>query len=108
MYSHRGEGKRFDVIDIDPYGSASSFIDGAVQAVSNGGLSTSKQCGKFTFANPIDFVFLSVGLLCITCTDLAILTGSMHSETWYVSQPLCHPGSARDIIVTLWICLQFL
>lgn len=29
--------KPFDVIDLDPYGSASPFIDPAVQAVSDGG-----------------------------------------------------------------------
>ncbi|RUP11544.1 tRNA methyltransferase [Jimgerdemannia flammicorona] len=37
MYSHREEGKRFDVVDLDPYGTASPFIDGAVQALSDGG-----------------------------------------------------------------------
>ncbi|OZJ05620.1 hypothetical protein BZG36_01505 [Bifiguratus adelaidae] len=59
MYSHRDPKKRFDVIDIDPYGTAVPFLDGAVQAVADG------------------------GLLCITCTDMAILTGSMHPETCY-------------------------
>ena len=46
----------WDVIDLDPYGSAAPFIDGAVQAVENG------------------------GLLCLTCTDMAALGGS-HPET---------------------------
>ena len=46
----------WDVIDLDPYGSAAPFLDGAVQAVENG------------------------GLLCITCTDMAALGGS-HPET---------------------------
>ena len=27
----------FDVVDLDPYGSASPFLDGAVQSVKNGG-----------------------------------------------------------------------
>jgi tRNA (guanine26-N2/guanine27-N2)-dimethyltransferase len=48
----------WDVIDLDPYGSASPFLDGAVQAVESG------------------------GLLCITCTDMAALGGS-HPETAY-------------------------
>jgi len=48
----------WDVIDLDPYGSAAPFLDGAVQAVENG------------------------GLLCITCTDMAALGGS-HPETAY-------------------------
>lgn len=48
----------WDVIDLDPYGSAAPFLDGAVQAVEDG------------------------GLLCITCTDMAALGGS-HPETAY-------------------------
>ncbi|KAI7884382.1 N2,N2-dimethylguanosine tRNA methyltransferase [Lichtheimia hyalospora FSU 10163] len=59
MYSAIGHGQKYDVVDLDPYGSAAPFIDGAVQAVSEG------------------------GLLCVTCTDLAILTGSMHPETCF-------------------------
>ena len=38
MYSTIGDGKKYDVVDLDPYGAASPFIDGAVQAVSDGGL----------------------------------------------------------------------
>jgi tRNA (guanine26-N2/guanine27-N2)-dimethyltransferase len=48
----------WDVIDLDPYGSAAPFLDGAVQAVESG------------------------GFLCITCTDMAALGGS-HPETAY-------------------------
>ncbi|KAI9315445.1 N2,N2-dimethylguanosine tRNA methyltransferase [Dichotomocladium elegans] len=59
MYSAIGDGEKYDVVDLDPYGSAAPFLDGAVQAVSEG------------------------GLLCVTCTDLAILTGSMHPETCF-------------------------
>ena len=44
MYQHREKADQYDVIDIDPFGSASIFLDAAVQAVSDG------------------------GLLCITCT----------------------------------------
>ena len=58
MYDRVGKDEKFDVVDLDPYGSAAPFVDGAVQAVADG------------------------GLLCVTCTDLAILTGSMHPETW--------------------------
>ncbi|ORZ10876.1 N2,N2-dimethylguanosine tRNA methyltransferase [Absidia repens] len=59
MYDTVGTEEKYDVVDLDPYGSASPFVDGAVQAVSEG------------------------GLLCVTCTDLAILTGSMHPETCF-------------------------
>jgi len=45
-------GGRFDVVDLDPYGTASPFLDGAVQAVSEG------------------------GLLMVTCTDMAVLAGA--------------------------------
>ena len=52
MYQQVGVGKLFDVIDLDPYGSACEFLDAAVQAVSDG------------------------GLLAITCTDKAVLCGA--------------------------------
>ena len=42
----------YDVIDLDPYGSACEFFDSSVQTVADG------------------------GLLCITCTDKAVLCGS--------------------------------
>jgi tRNA (guanine26-N2/guanine27-N2)-dimethyltransferase len=48
----------WDVIDLDPYGSAAPFLDAAVQGIDHG------------------------GLLCITCTDMAALGGS-HPETAY-------------------------
>lgn len=37
MYEAASKREFFDVIDLDPYGSAAPFIDGAVKAVSNGG-----------------------------------------------------------------------
>jgi tRNA (guanine26-N2/guanine27-N2)-dimethyltransferase len=48
----------FDVVDLDPYGAASPFLDAGVQAVADG------------------------GLLCVTCTDLSVLNGN-HPETAY-------------------------
>jgi tRNA (guanine26-N2/guanine27-N2)-dimethyltransferase len=35
MYSHKEVDKRFDVIDLDPYGSAVPFLDAAVQVISS-------------------------------------------------------------------------
>ncbi|GAB5358744.1 hypothetical protein AAMO2058_000484700 [Amorphochlora amoebiformis] len=71
----------FDVIDLDPYGSAIEFLDGAVQAVSDG------------------------GLLCVTCTDKAILCGGKNPETCfgkYGSMPLrgayCHEMAVRIVL----------
>ena len=59
MYKHRHPpSKRFDAIDLDPYGSASVFLDSAVQAVSDG------------------------GILLVTCTDMGVLCGN-HSEACF-------------------------
>ncbi|KAJ3276776.1 tRNA methyltransferase 1 [Terramyces sp. JEL0728] len=51
-------GPEYNVIDLDPYGSAAPFLDSAVQAVADG------------------------GLLCVTCTDLAVLAGSQPESCW--------------------------
>ncbi|KIY72133.1 N2,N2-dimethylguanosine tRNA methyltransferase [Cylindrobasidium torrendii FP15055 ss-10] len=56
MYSHREDAKRVDVVDLDPYGTAAPFIDAGIQSVRDG------------------------GLLCITCTDLAILATNNYPE----------------------------
>ena len=37
MMSHRYFEKRFHVVDLDPYGTASTFLDSAVQAVADEG-----------------------------------------------------------------------
>ena len=51
MYSHRAPDDRFDIVDLDPYGSPHLFLDAAVQSVKDG------------------------GLLLVTCTDMAVLCG---------------------------------
>ena len=48
---HASPEKRFDVIDIDPYGSPSPFLDSAVRALRSG------------------------GLIALTATDMAVLCG---------------------------------
>lgn len=59
MYKRRHPpSSRFDAIDLDPYGSASTFLDSAVQAVSDG------------------------GILLITCTNMGVLCGN-HSEACF-------------------------
>lgn len=47
MYEARGKNARYDVIDLDPYGSPAPFVDAAVQAVSEGGESKPRPCPKF-------------------------------------------------------------
>ncbi|KAI0216498.1 RNA methyltransferase tRNA(m5U54)methyltransferase [Massospora cicadina] len=81
MYSHRHPERHFDIIDLDPYGSASPFVDAAVQSVADG------------------------GLLCVTCTDLAVLASPQHSETCYakyggvpVRAGFCHEAALRLVI----------
>lgn len=80
MYENREKDKRFDVIDLDPYGSPHLFLDAAVQAVTDG------------------------GLLCITCTDAAVLCGNSpetcHSKYGSVSlrTKYCHEMGLRIIL----------
>ncbi len=38
MYGHRRAENRFHVIDLDPYGSPTPFLDAAVQSVADGGM----------------------------------------------------------------------
>ncbi|KAJ5335451.1 hypothetical protein N7452_007854 [Penicillium brevicompactum] len=54
-YMYENVGK-FDVIDLDPYGTASPFIDAAIQAARDG------------------------GLLCVTCTDAGVWASTGYSE----------------------------
>ncbi|KAJ3037918.1 tRNA methyltransferase 1 [Rhizophlyctis rosea] len=84
MYKALASNERFDVIDLDPYGGAAQFLDGAVQAVSEG------------------------GLLCVTCTDLAVLAGGQ-PEACYAkyggmpipNSPYCHEMALRLVLHTL-------
>ncbi|KAK8803845.1 hypothetical protein WA158_001539 [Blastocystis sp. Blastoise] len=77
MYENRPSMTQFDVIDLDPYGSCSIFIDSAVQAIKNG------------------------GLMLVTCTDLAVLCGN-HPEVSFSKYgancpktPFCHELALR-------------
>ena len=84
MYSHTSPASaQFDVIDLDPYGSASEFLDAAVQAVTDG------------------------GLLAITCTDKAVLCGAWGEVAYakYGGYALkgksCHEGAIRLVLGAL-------
>ncbi|XP_008156142.2 tRNA (guanine(26)-N(2))-dimethyltransferase [Eptesicus fuscus] len=83
MYQHQRVSDRFDVIDLDPYGSPAAFLDAAVQAVSEG------------------------GLLCVTCTDMAVLAGNS-GETCYskygamaLKSRACHEMALRIVLHSL-------
>ena len=74
--------KKYDVIDLDPYGSAAPFLDGAVQSVRDDG-----------------------GLLCVTCTDAGVWASNGYPEkcySLYGGMPLkgvhSHEGGLRLIL----------
>lgn len=84
MYQNRSPSyNRFDVIDLDPYGSCSIFLDGAVQSLCDG------------------------GLLCVTSTDLTVLCGN-HPEVVFTKYgancpktPFCHELAVRIVLYTI-------
>ncbi|GAP82547.2 hypothetical protein SAMD00023353_0100900 [Rosellinia necatrix] len=53
----KSKGKRYNVIDLDPYGTAAPFLDAAVNAVRDDG-----------------------GLLCVTCTDSGVWASNGYPE----------------------------
>ncbi|KAJ0832818.1 putative tRNA (guanine(26)-N(2))-dimethyltransferase [Helianthus annuus] len=75
--------KDFDVVDLDPYGSPSVFLDSAVQSIADGGL-----------------------LMC-TATDMAVLCGSNGEVCYskYGSYPLrgkyCHEMALRIVLACI-------
>ncbi|OHT01807.1 N2,N2-dimethylguanosine tRNA methyltransferase family protein [Tritrichomonas foetus] len=75
--------KEFQVIDLDPYSTAAPFIDGAVQAISDG------------------------GLLCVTSTDGRSLCGTQPDTAfaWYNSMTLntdfTHEVGIRTLLSTI-------
>jgi tRNA (guanine26-N2/guanine27-N2)-dimethyltransferase len=75
---------KFDVIDLDPYGTAAPFLDAAVQAAKDG------------------------GLLCVTCTDAGVWASTGYSEkafSLYGGIPVkgahSHEGGLRLILNSL-------
>jgi tRNA (guanine26-N2/guanine27-N2)-dimethyltransferase len=88
MLSHE---KEFDVVDLDPYGSPSVFLDSAVQSITEGGL-----------------------LMC-TATDMAVLCGNNGEVCYskYGAYPLrgkyCHEMALRILLASIEVnCLIFL
>ncbi|CAE6539109.1 unnamed protein product [Rhizoctonia solani] len=84
LYHHRADQHRVEVVDLDPYGTAAPFIDGAVQAVAEG------------------------GLLCVTCTDMAVLASNNYPEKCYanyggvpVKAEFSHEVALRLVLHTL-------
>ncbi|OJD13823.1 N2,N2-dimethylguanosine tRNA methyltransferase, partial [Emergomyces pasteurianus Ep9510] len=76
--SHFG---KFDVVDLDPYGTAAPFMDAAVQAIADG------------------------GLLCVTCTDASVFASNGYPEKTYalyngvpLKGPQSHEAGLRLIL----------
>jgi tRNA (guanine26-N2/guanine27-N2)-dimethyltransferase len=72
---------KFDVIDIDPHGTAAPFMDAAIDGLDDG------------------------GLLCITCTDVINFASTAHPENAFalygglpLKGPLSHEGGLRLIL----------
>ncbi|XP_067626113.1 tRNA (guanine(26)-N(2))-dimethyltransferase [Eurosta solidaginis] len=80
MYLSTSYEKRFDAIDLDPYGCPNRFLDGAIQSLTNG------------------------GLLLVTATDMAVLAGNTPEACYakYSSVPLrmkcCHEMGLRILL----------
>ena len=80
LYSH---SKYFDIIDLDPYGSAIPFIDSAIQSAKSG------------------------GLICVTFTDMPVLCGNYPETTFYkygsipYKTSFCHEMAKRIALFSI-------
>jgi len=80
LCQHRDPGLQFDVVDLDPYGSPHIFLEGAVQAVAEG------------------------GLLMVTCTDMAVLCGNSPEKCYAnygatsIRTKSCHEMALRIVL----------
>ena len=83
MYDSKNRPDKFDVIDLDPYGAPTVFLDSAVQAVKDG------------------------GLLLVTCTDMPDLAGNTPETCWakYGSVSMKTKACKEVALRTLLACL---
>ena len=79
-----GSVGKYEVIDLDPYGTATPFIDAAVQALADG------------------------GLLCVTCTDAGVFASTGYLEKTFsqygglpLKGPQSHEGGLRLVLNTV-------
>ncbi|NXK15644.1 TRM1 dimethyltransferase, partial [Herpetotheres cachinnans] len=110
MYQCKADREPFDVIDLDPYGSPSPFLDAAVQAVSEGG--EQQWLGRGLLDPGVRLVAPLTpppwpGLLCVTCTDMGVMAGNS-AETCYskygavsLKGKFCHEMALRIILHSL-------
>lgn len=82
MYRNKAHNNRYHVVDLDPYGTVTPFVDSALQTVEDG------------------------GLMLVTCTDLSVLAGNGYPEKCYalyggvnmVSHESTHESALRLVI----------
>jgi tRNA (guanine26-N2/guanine27-N2)-dimethyltransferase len=80
MNTMRKEKRFFDVIDLDPYGTAVPFLESAIQSIADG------------------------GLLCVTFTDMAVLCARNPHVCFYkygaapLSKNYCHELALRIVL----------
>lgn len=85
--SKKGEQHLYEVIDLDPYGTAAPFLDAAVRALVDG------------------------GLLCVTCTDAGVFASTGYLEktfSQYGGLPFkghqAHEGGLRLVLHAIAVC----
>lgn len=82
MYRKKSDNKKYHVIDLDPYGTVTPFIDAALQSIEED------------------------GLMLVTCTDLSVLAGNGYPEKCFalyggvnmVSHDATHESALRLVL----------
>ncbi|CCC68460.1 hypothetical protein NCAS_0B03760 [Naumovozyma castellii] len=82
MYRNKAQGTKYHVIDLDPYGTVTPFVDAALQSIEED------------------------GLMLVTCTDLSVLAGNGYPEKCFalyggvnlVSHEATHESALRLVI----------
>lgn len=85
----RREKKSFDVVDLDPYGTAVPFLESALSAIADG------------------------GLLAVTCTDMAVLCARTPQVPFYkyggapLPKRYCHEVKQHFLTHHRWPFVSF-
>jgi tRNA (guanine26-N2/guanine27-N2)-dimethyltransferase len=83
MNDMRKQKRKFEVVDLDPYGTAIPFLEGAIQSLANN------------------------GLLCVTFTDMAVLCARKPHVCFYkygaapLGKSYCHEMALRMVLYTI-------
>jgi len=83
MHDYRRDKTVFDVIDLDPYGTAIPFLESTITSLANN------------------------GLLCVTFTDMAVLCARQPHVCFYkygaapLGKPYCHEQALRMVLYTI-------